>query len=63
MDADLFGPKKKPSSAPAQTFGNEIKKDSTALENDVKLEGAGKSVRDVLAYITSSLLASRYYRL
>ncbi|XP_040919160.1 fas-binding factor 1 homolog isoform X2 [Toxotes jaculatrix] len=43
MDADLFASKKKPNSAPAQTkpFGNEgPKKDSTALENNVKPEGA-----------------------
>lgn len=66
MDADLFASKKKPSSAPAQTkpFGNEgPKKDFTALENNVKLEGAGNSMQDVLAYITFSLLASHYYRL
>lgn len=66
MDADLFASKKKPSSAPAQTkaFGNEgPKKDFTTLENDAKLEGAGNSMQDVLAYITFSLLASRYYRL
>ncbi|XP_039978348.1 fas-binding factor 1 homolog isoform X3 [Xiphias gladius] len=43
LDADLFASKKKPSSAPAQTkpFGNEgPKKDSTALDKSVKLEGA-----------------------
>ncbi|KAM7386603.1 hypothetical protein PAMA_009286 [Pampus argenteus] len=45
MDADLFASKKKPSSAPAQTkpFGNNgPKKDSVALESNVKPEGAGK---------------------
>ncbi|KAM7372216.1 hypothetical protein PAMP_009399 [Pampus punctatissimus] len=43
MDADLFASKKKPSSAPAQTkpFGNGgPKKDSAALESNVKPEGA-----------------------
>ncbi|XP_035511387.1 fas-binding factor 1 homolog isoform X3 [Morone saxatilis] len=43
MDADLFSSKKKLSSAPAQTkqFGNEgPKKDSSALERNVKPEGA-----------------------
>lgn len=52
MDADLFASKKKTSLAPAQTksSGNERpKKDFTALENNVKPEGAGNSVQDVLA--------------
>lgn len=51
MDADLFAPKKKPSSAPAQTkpSGNEgPKKDSAALESNVKPEGAGNSVQSAL---------------
>lgn len=41
MDADLFAPIKKPSSAPAQTnlFGNEGPK----KQRDEKLEGAGNS--------------------
>ena len=52
MDADLFPSKKKPSSAPAQTkpSGNERpKKESAALESNVKPEGAGNSVQSVLA--------------
>lgn len=46
MDADLFAPKKKPSSAPAQTkaLGNEgPKKDSPTLDSDVKPGGPGQS--------------------
>ncbi|XP_073351461.1 fas-binding factor 1 homolog isoform X2 [Pagrus major] len=48
MDADLFAPKKKPSSAPAQTnlFGNEgPKKHSSTLESDGKLEGADERTK------------------
>ncbi|KAK5856518.1 hypothetical protein PBY51_008107 [Eleginops maclovinus] len=43
MDADLFAPKKKPSSAPAQLkpFGNEgPKKDSSTIESKAKPRGA-----------------------
>lgn len=43
-DAGLFGSKKKPSSAPAQTevFGKkEPRKDSTTLESNVKAERRG----------------------
>lgn len=46
MDADLFVPKKKPSSAPAQTkpFGNKgPKKSSTTLESNEKPGGVDKS--------------------
>lgn len=52
MDADLFASEKKPKLASAQTkpFGNEgSKKDSLAVESDVKPEGAGNSVQSVLA--------------
>lgn len=52
MDADLFALKKKPSLASVQTkaFRNEgPKKDSPALEGEVKPEGAGNSVQTVLA--------------
>lgn len=47
MDADLFAPKKKPSSAPAQTkaFSNEGPK----KEKNGKPEGAGNSEHSVLA--------------
>ena len=63
MEADLFASKKKPSSAPAQTkpsVNEGSKKDSAALESNVKPEGAGKSVQSVFALIIFSLLASHY---
>ena len=66
MDADLFAPKKKPSSAPAQLklFGNEgPKKDSSTIESKAKPGGAGNSMQSVLAFIMSSLSASHYYPL
>ncbi|XP_037333013.2 fas-binding factor 1 homolog [Pungitius pungitius] len=43
MDADIFAPQKKPSSAPARTkpLGNEgLRKESSALESTLKPEGA-----------------------
>ncbi len=52
MDADLFGSKKKTSSAPAQTkpSANEgPKKDSSTLDSNVEPEGAGNAVQSVLA--------------
>lgn len=48
MDADLFAPKKKPSSAPAQLkpFGNEgPKKDSSTIASKAKPAGAGNSTQ------------------
>lgn len=48
MEADLFASKKKPSSAPAQTkpsVNEGSKKDSAALESNVKPEGADESTK------------------
>uniref|UniRef100_UPI0037E750DB fas-binding factor 1 homolog n=1 Tax=Semicossyphus pulcher TaxID=241346 RepID=UPI0037E750DB len=48
MDAELFAPKKKPSSAPAQTtqHANEGKKDSSTLETNGKAEGADEPTKE-----------------